>query len=119
MIVKFPYPTNTHTLNIPDPEFSDTLRNESTVVIKRSMTNVKKTVVSKTTNNVRKYTFVLTQLKALELVKYYEDHCAVQWLMGAEHGYLKINPLAFNSIRRSAIALSNDAVTVDIEFEVL
>lgn len=119
MIAQFPYPTNTHTLTLPNPDLGDTIRNESGITIKRSMLNTRKTAIIRTNNNVRNYVFQLTQLKALELLHYYMTHAADKWVLDGEVGYIKINPLEFNFTKRGATTVSNDVATVTIEFEVL
>lgn len=119
MIAYVPWPNPVHELYLPEPDLGDSVRNESTVIIKRSMANTKKTVICQVPNNVRNYRFELTQAKALELLKWIESHPAQQWSLDKQVGYLKVNPVELAYVRRGKVDNSNDVVQVEIEFEVL
>lgn len=116
-----PHPDWKQVLHLPNPEWGDVERLESTVQLKRSMNG--NTVVTHIRSVPNSFTnemdFELDRLKSLELLEWFNIH-AGSLMKLIDHngvvriGYLKVNPLDLEKVKK---ANSTEAVRVRLDFE--
>ena len=121
-----PYPTVSVMMYLPSAEWGDTERLESTVQLKRSMNNSTKVTHVSVRENSRtlEFQFLLTRYKSLELIEFFKIHGAdkVKLVIRGQApriGYLKINPLELEKMKRSLVSDSLEEVSCTVTFETI
>jgi hypothetical protein len=119
-----PHPVFEVLIYLPNPEWGDFRRSESTIQIHRSMnsaatiTHVKRRQKSFT----QEMEFVLTRLKSIEFMNFFEKYIASKIKMvdqdgNTRIGYLKINPLQYDLAQRAIVSQSVEEVSIKLELE--
>jgi len=109
---------------MPDPEWGDVQRLESTLQLYRSMNDAKKITHIRKMPDVRTYelTFLLTRLKALEFINFFERFGAERIRIELDKdtsrvGYLKVNPTELEYTKRAVSCNSLEEVLTRFDFE--
>lgn len=119
-----PYPTICTLMYLPSAEWGDIERLESTVQLKRSMNDSTKVTHVSARENSRtlEFQFLLTRYKSLELIEFFKIYGAdkVRLVIRGQDpriGYLKINPLELEKMKRSLVSDSLEEVSCTLTFE--
>lgn len=117
-----PYPAVQTTSILPNPQFSDVESLTSTMVLKKSLNNTRRTYVSNTGLRMLTYSFRLTRGKALELREFIKayfnqpvrlvNHKDETWIV-----YFTSNPFEFNGTERAVGVPGNEMQTITLNFE--
>lgn len=109
---------------LPDPEWGDVQRLEQTMLLYRSMNGNKVITHVQPVTNIRtfEYSFILTRFKALEFINFYNIFGSQRMKLEVDAntikvGYLKVNPLELEYIRRAVQCTSNEDVSTQFAFE--
>lgn len=119
-----PHPDYRILIFLPNAEWGDTQRLESTTRLHRSMDGQTHVTHVRRLPDIRalELQLTLTRLKSLELLSFFE-------LFGAEKmklefddstsrvGYLRINPMELEIVRRAIIGSSKELVSTTLDFE--
>lgn len=120
VLFQSPYPDFKSTLQLPDPEFGDTVRHGHQAITKRTLGNGLWVFVRKG-QKVYKYQFVLQDGKYRELVAFYQRYAGVRMMMTTHDGEQVIgvilnNPLDGETLGRMDYCEHKEAVSVTLEF---
>jgi len=119
-----PHPDAKQLMYLPNPEWGDVERLESTMQLHRSMngavvvTHIRKQVASRS----YELDLQLTRMKSLEYLEFLAIWSGVKMKLVDHHaieriGYVKVNPVELEKIRRSLVSDSTEAVSTRMEFE--
>lgn len=122
------HPAYKQLIFLPNPEFGDITRLESTVQLKRSMngSTIVTHIVKRPNSRTIEMSFQLTRYKSLEFLEFFKRHGAElmklvrnYWNDGEEElvGYLKVNPLELEKTERALVAGSLENINVRADFE--
>lgn len=125
------HPAYKQLIFLPNPEFGDIARLESTVQLKRSMDGsvIVTHTMPRTESRTLELQFEMTRLKSLEFIEFYKLHAAEKMKLvkridfDPENdeesfiGYLKVNPLELEKLARSVYGDSVEKVAVRVDFE--
>lgn len=111
-----------HIMELPEPELGDGERLENRTSVGRSLSGVSYSFVISQPNRTYSWSFDLTRYKAIEFWHFYQLHKAdlIRVDRNGEDqlvGYLKINPLVLEMLKRGPLADSIDVVKLEFEFE--
>ncbi len=122
IVLRAPYPQFVTRIRLPNPELGETEANPSTMTPLRSMSGILYTYVKSNTGTVMSLKFLMTRAKSEEFKRFLlsyvskeiqiTDHLDRDWA-----GYIKTNPMDFNTVKRGAPGGGGDMVEVNIEFE--
>lgn len=119
-----PYPAPKITILLPDPDWGDVQRLESTSVLHRSMNGVRIVTYVRKKVNCRLYelSFELTRPKAEEFINFFKLFGSKVMKLEFDQdtsvvGYLKINPAELEFVKRSVLCTSYESVSVKLSLE--
>lgn len=124
------HPAYKQLIFLPNPEFGDITRLESTVDLKRSMDGsvIVTHVLPREDSRTFEFQFELTRLKSLEFLEFFKRHGAEKMKLvkridfNEEEdeeeflGYLKVNPVELEKIQRSIVAGSKEKISIRIDY---
>lgn len=120
-IISAPYPFVQNAIIFESPDMRDTETLDSQVGLLQAASGKLYTHV---TRKGRTYSFAFfpTRVKALEFFNFYDEFSAERWLIErtegpALTGWIKLNPLQLEMVRRGATCDNNDTVSLSFEFE--
>ncbi len=119
-----PAPDYATTIILPSCEMGDFRRTNSIVELRKSIvgTPINTFVTNRGEQRTLELDIKLTRYKSWELFRYFEIHGSDKMRLenydGEEFiGYLKVNPLELEKIKRILVADSEEEVNVKLEFE--
>ena len=123
-LIQASHPAYSAMIILPEPELGDTERAESKAVFKRSMNGNAYSHTTVHPNRTYKWTFILTRLKGLEFLTFYNTHSGGVWKVTRADsselvGNIRINPLILDMVRRGVVGASQETVALEVEFETI
>jgi hypothetical protein len=119
-----PDPAPKAVIALPDPEWGDTQRLESTMQLRRSMNGQRIITYVRRKENCRTYelSLVLTRPKAEEFIRFFELFGSQKMKLEFDKdtskiGYIKMNPIQLEFVRRAVNCDSYEEVTTEFAFE--
>ena len=114
-IIRAPYPNFKVTSVLPSAEFNDSRANESTIVIKRTMTGRTITYTRPSVRQTLVLPFQLTRMKSLELEAFINSYQAAEWQVTLHDGSVWKAQLVGQPISRTGAGRIGDISIVGKE----
>jgi hypothetical protein len=119
-----PDPAPRIVIALPDPEWGDTQRLESTMQLHRSMNGQKIVTHTRKKLDCRSYelNLLLTRIKAQEFITFFEMFGAERMKLEFDKdkskiGYIRINPLELEYVKRAVNCQSYEEISTRFDFE--
>lgn len=108
---------------LPSPELADTRNQLNSVVLNRAMDGTVITYVRRISGSLRQYSFLLTRKKSIEyyqfMQRYLGQQVTILWLSETLVGYIKVNPVELDIVRRAVVCDSKEEVETGFTFQTI
>ena len=109
--ISAPYPKSKVTTILPDPQFGNTRKSESSIQLKRTMTGRVVSYIRSSDKEELQFTFIMTRQKDFELLEFVRVYNAADWKLIDHNGKEWKVQLVGEPIRRTAAGRSSSSNT--------